>query len=122
VKNAEPIRVGRSTRRIILLYPGIKDADMGWKAVLEDIAKAKADPVARYLEIEKLHEVKEPPPWLMTDKPWDDPSQTKKPVPVTVYIPPLDSLTHDAAYFAAVEASPIHGGELNGVRDYYGHL
>ncbi|MGN6254965.1 MAG: amidohydrolase family protein [Solirubrobacterales bacterium] len=121
-ENAEPIRVGRSTRRIILIYPGIKDADMGWAAVLEDIAKAKEDPVARYLEIEKLHEVKKPPPWLMTDKPWDDPSRTGKPVPVTVGIPPLDPLTHDAAYFAAVKASPIHGGELDGIRNYYGRL
>ena len=39
-----------------------------------------------------------------------------------VEIPPLDPLTHDTAYFAAVKASPIHGGELDGIRDYYGHL
>lgn len=121
-EHAEEIHVGRTTRQIILIYPAVKEADMGWKAVLEDIKKAKDDPVARYLEIEHLHEVGKPPPWLMTDKPWDDPSQTKKEVPVTVEIPPLDALTHDAAYFAAVKASPIHGGKLDGIRDYYGHL
>lgn len=121
-KNVEPISVGRLRRSIVLIYPDVKDADMGWAAVIGDIAKAKADPVARYLEIEKLHEVGKPPPWLMTDKPWDDPSHTGKPVPVTVRIPPLDPLTHNAAYFKALKASPLHQGKLAPVRDYYGRL
>jgi 5-methylthioadenosine/S-adenosylhomocysteine deaminase len=56
-EHAEPITVGRHRRRIVLIYPGIKDADMGWADALADIAKATADPVARYLEIEKLHQV-----------------------------------------------------------------
>ncbi|HEY5248688.1 MAG TPA: amidohydrolase family protein, partial [Dermatophilaceae bacterium] len=119
-QNAEPIKLGRLRRSIVLIYPGVPDADMGWADALADIAKAKADPVARYLEIERLHQVGKPPPWLMTDKPWDDPSHTGKPVPVTVYIPPLDSLTHDSAYFQAVKGSPLHGGLLDPVRDYYG--
>jgi hypothetical protein len=121
-ENAEPVKVGRLRRSIVLIYPGVPDADMGWADVLADIAKAKADPVARYLEIEKLHKLGKPPPWLMTDKPWDDPAHTGKEVPVTVAIPPLDSLTHDAAYFAAVKNSPLHGGLLDTVRDYYGRL
>jgi len=58
----------------------------------------------------------------MTDKPWDDPSHTGKEVPVTVEIPPLDPLSYDAAYFAAIERSPLHGGLLDPVRDYYGAL
>jgi hypothetical protein len=45
----------------VLIYPGIRDADMGWAEALADIAEAKADPVARYLEIEKLHQVGKPP-------------------------------------------------------------
>jgi hypothetical protein len=109
----EPIRLGRLRRRIRLVYPGIKDADMGWADALADIDEAKRDPVARYLEIEHLHEVGDPPPWLRTDKPWDDPAVTGKPVPVTVRIPPLDSLVHDAAYFRAVERAPLHGGLLD---------
>jgi cytosine/adenosine deaminase-related metal-dependent hydrolase len=116
---AEPIQVGRLRRQIVLVYPGIKDADMGWAQLLRDIARAKADPVARYLEIEQLHQVGKPPPWLRTDKPWDDPKVTGKPVPVIVRIPPLDPLTHDRAYFDAVESSPILAGELDGLRDYY---
>src|SRR5262249_28869043 len=80
-ERAEPIEVGRLKRSIVLIYPAVQDADMTWAAVLADIAKAKKDPVARYLEIEQLHRVGKPPPWLMTDKPWDDPSQTKKEIP-----------------------------------------
>jgi cytosine/adenosine deaminase-related metal-dependent hydrolase len=116
---AEPIKVGRLRRSIVLIYPGIPDADMGWAALREDLAAAMADPIARYLEIEKLHQVGKPPPWLMTDKPWDSPAITGKPVPVTVRIPPLDALAHDSSYFAAVKASPLHAGRLDGLAAYY---
>jgi hypothetical protein len=115
----EPIRLGRLRRRVQLVYPGIKDADMGWAEALADMHEAKADPVARYLEIEHLHELGKPPPWLRTDKPWDDPQVTGKPVPVTVRIPPLDSLVRDPAYFRAIARSPLHGGLLDGLREYY---
>jgi len=118
-EHAEPIRVGRYSRRIVMIYPGVKDADMGWAEVLADIADATRDPVARYLEIEELHEVGDPPPWLQTDKPWDDPESTGGEVPVTVHIPPLDSLATDSAYFGAIDHSPLHGGLLSGLHDYY---
>jgi 5-methylthioadenosine/S-adenosylhomocysteine deaminase len=118
-QHAEPIQVGNLERSIVLIYPEVPEADMGWAEVLADIAKAKQDPLARYLEIEKLHAAGKAPPWLMTDKPWDDPSHTGKEVPVTVAIPPLDSLIHDAAYFKAVKESPLHGGLLDPVADYY---
>jgi 5-methylthioadenosine/S-adenosylhomocysteine deaminase len=118
--NAEPIRFGRLRRSIVLIYPGYPDADMGWRAVQEDIAAARADPVKRYLEIERAHRRRtRPPPWLRTDKPWDDPAITGRPVPVTVRIPPPDSLHHDAAYFRAVARAPVHGGTLDGLVDYY---
>jgi 5-methylthioadenosine/S-adenosylhomocysteine deaminase len=117
--HAEPITVGRHRRRIVLIYPGIRDSDMGWNAALADIAAAKTDPVARYLEIEKLHQVGKPPPWLQTDKPWDNPEVTGEPVPVTGRIPPLDPLTYNAAYFNAINSSPLHGGLLDGLRSYY---
>lgn len=117
--NAESIQVGRLRRKVILIYPNVKDADMGWKEVLADIEKAKDDPVKRYLEIKELHEVGKPPPWLMTDKPWDDPSHTGKEIPVTVDIPPLDALNHNSAYFKAIAANPLHGGALDPIRDYY---
>ena len=49
----------------------------------------------------------------------DNPEVTGEPVPVTVRIPPLDPLTHGAAYFNAIERSSLHGKLLNGLRDYY---
>jgi 5-methylthioadenosine/S-adenosylhomocysteine deaminase len=115
----EPIRLGRLRRRVQLVYPGVRDADMGWADALADMEEAQRDPVARYLEIEKLHQLGKPPPWLRTDKPWDDPQVTGKPVPVTVRIPPLDSLVHDTAYFRSVERAPLHGHLLDGLREYY---
>ncbi len=119
---AEPIDVGGHQRQVELIYPDVKDADMGWAAVLEDLAQARADPMVRYLKIEKLAKAGKPPPWLMTDKPWDDPSVTGKPVPIApqlVTIPPLDSLTHDAAYFQSVHANPILNGVLDDLHTYY---
>jgi 5-methylthioadenosine/S-adenosylhomocysteine deaminase len=124
-QHAEPIRLGRLRRSIQLIYDDVPEADMGWQAVLDDIAAAKADPLARYFELEKQHGNPDPekrPLWLMTDKPWDNPKVTGKEVkilPQVVRIPPLDTLVHDKAYFDAVDASPLHGGLLNGLRDYY---
>ena len=40
-------------------------------------------------------------------------------MPVTVRIPPLDSLVHDAAYFRAVERAPLHGDLLDAFRSNY---
>ena len=124
-QHAEPIALGRLRRSIQLIYDDVPEADMGWKAVLDDIAAAKADPLGRYFELEKQHGNPDPekrPLWLMTDKPWDDPKVTGKEVkilPQVVRIPQLDTLVHDKAFFDAVDASPLHGGLLNGVRDYY---
>jgi 5-methylthioadenosine/S-adenosylhomocysteine deaminase len=36
-----------------------------------------------------------------------------------VEIPPLDSLAHDAAFFAALAAAPILAGRLAGLERYY---
>jgi 5-methylthioadenosine/S-adenosylhomocysteine deaminase len=124
-QHAEPIRLGRLRRSVQLVYDDVPEADMGWQAVLDDIAAAKADPLGRYFELEKQHgnpENEKKPLWLMTDKPWDNPKVTNKEVPIlpqVVRIPPLDTLVHDKAYFDAMDASPLHGGLLNGLRDYY---
>jgi 5-methylthioadenosine/S-adenosylhomocysteine deaminase len=123
--HAEPIKVGRLRRAIQLIYPDVPEADMSWQAVLKDLADAIADPLGRYFELEKQHgnpENEKKPLWLMADKPWDDPKATGEEVkilPQDVKIPPLDSLTHDSAYFKAIAVSPLHGGLLDGVRDYY---
>lgn len=104
---AEPIKVGRYRRRIQLVYPDVKDADMSWAEALADLEEAIRDPIARYLRIEKFHRAgRKPAPWIKTDKPWDDPDVTGK-------LPALDSLTHDKAYFRAVEQARLHGGLLD---------
>jgi len=124
-QHAEPIRLGRLRRSVQLIYDDVPEADMGWKAVLDDIAAAIKDPLGRYFELEKQHGNPDPekrPLWLMTDKPWDNPKVTNKEVkilPQVVKIPPLDTMVHDKRYFDAVDASPLHGGLLNGLRDYY---
>jgi hypothetical protein len=62
----------------------------------------------------------EEPVRLLPDKPWDEPDLlAAAPPPVAGNVPPLDSLAADAAYFKAIEASPLHGGLLDGLRDYY---
>ena len=102
-QHAEPISFGRLRRSIVLIYDDVPEADMGWRAVLDDIAAATKDPLARYFEIEKQHgnpDPEKPPLWLMTDKPWDNPKVTGKEVkilPQVVRIPPLDTLVHDKA-------------------------
>jgi hypothetical protein len=55
------------------------------------------------------------------DKHWDDPTEHPELLAemVGVPIPPLDSLTHDAAYFAAVAKETLHGGQLDGLSAYY---
>ena len=117
---AEPIKVGKHVRRVQLVYPDVTDADMSWSDALADLAAAIRDPIARYLSIEKFHrDGRKPPPWIKTDKPWDDPDVTGKPVAVDVRIPPLDSLTHDRAYFASIEKAQLHGALLDGLRTYY---
>ena len=122
---AEPIKVGRLRRAIQLVYPDVPEADMTWQQVLQTLADAMADPLGTYFKLEKQHgnpENEKKPLWLMTDKPWDDPAVTGaevKILPQDVRIPPLDSLAHDTKYFKAVAASPLHGGLLDGVKDYY---
>ena len=93
---------------------------MGWQAVLDDIAAAKARTRWRATSSSRSStatRTREAALWLMTDKPWDDPKVTGKEVkilPQVVRIPPLDTLVHDKAYFDAVDASPLHGGLLDG--------
>jgi 5-methylthioadenosine/S-adenosylhomocysteine deaminase len=118
----EPLRIGRLRRRVRLKYTGIPDADWGWAQVLADLAAATRDPLGRYFELEHAHGDPDPekrPVWLITDKPWDDPTVTNEEIDIFVRIPPLDPLLHDTAFFRGVERHPVHGGRLNALREYY---
>lgn len=58
---------------------------------------------------------------LRPDKPWDDPEEKPELLEeiADAVVPPIDSLIPDAAYFAAVAKEKIHGGQLDGLRNYY---
>jgi hypothetical protein len=59
---------------------------------------------------------------LQPDKPWDDPTIHPELAAgaVTATIPPLDTLTHDAAYFARIAQAAIPDHKLDGLHNYYG--
>ncbi|MDQ6750047.1 MAG: amidohydrolase family protein [Actinomycetota bacterium] len=126
-ERAERIEVGGRERRIVLVYPGIPDADMGWQEVLADLNAARTHPQARWEEVrahvERQQATGEGGPqdhlWLRLDKPWDEARAPAEAVAAAVDIPPLDPLTHDTAYFDAVKASPLHGGRLDRLHEYY---
>jgi hypothetical protein len=92
---------------------------MGWADALADIAEAKADPGR------PLPRNREAPParkatTVAADRQAVGQSRGhRRAGAVTVSIPPLDPLTHRAAYFNAIERSPLHGGLLDGRRGYY---
>jgi 5-methylthioadenosine/S-adenosylhomocysteine deaminase len=113
--HAEPIRVGGRDRAIVLVYPGVPDADMSWKQVLDALEAARSDPAGVHA---RLLAGEEPPMRLLPDKPWDE-APTLGALAVAEDLPPLDPLAPDAAYFKAIENATIHGGLLDGLRAYY---
>jgi 5-methylthioadenosine/S-adenosylhomocysteine deaminase len=116
-QNDEEIYVSSLRRRIVLIYPGIKDADMGWNEAVDDIRLARRDPPAARKRSEKKEKDKPRGPLeLQPDKPWD----RGKVVPISEATKgQADSLTHDAAFFRAIETATIHKGQLAGLREYY---
>jgi 5-methylthioadenosine/S-adenosylhomocysteine deaminase len=116
-QNAEDIYVSSMRRKIVLIYPGIKDADMGWNEAVDDIRLARRDPPAARRRTErKAKGDARGPLELQPDKPWDQ----GKVVPISEATKgQVDSLTHDVAYFRAIDQATIHKGQLNGLREYY---
>ena len=118
--HAEPIRVAGHDRAIVLVYPDVPDADMTWKQVVDALEDARADPQGARRRMAAAVHGGEEPVRLLPDKPWDEPDLlAAAPPPVAGKVPPLDSLAADAAYFKAIEASPLHGGLLDGLAAYY---
>jgi len=119
--HAEPIRVAGRDRSIVLVYPDVPDADMTWKQVVGALEDAREDPQGARMRMTAAVHGGEEPVRLLPDKPWDEPDLlAAAPPPAAGKVPPLDSLAADAAYFKAIEASPLHGGLLDGLRQYYG--
>jgi cytosine/adenosine deaminase-related metal-dependent hydrolase len=123
--NPEPIEVTSSLERSITLVDDrIPDADMHWPQVLDALEAARKDPAAAREAALARDGASEPRVTLRPDKPWDDPERAGNEDLLAdlsgVTIPELDSLTPDDAYFAAVKAQKIHGGQLDGLAAYYG--
>lgn len=119
-EHAEPIEVGALHRSIVLLYPGIRDADMGWAELIEDLRLARRDPEASRQKVEAAATPEHGPLELLPDKPWDaeDPEDVGLAAATEGRV---DSLTHDSAYFQAIDRASIHGGLLDGLHNYYQH-
>jgi 5-methylthioadenosine/S-adenosylhomocysteine deaminase len=118
--NAEPIRVAGRNRAIVLVYPDVPDADMTWRQVVDALEDARADPKRAHARVTAAFARGAEPVRLLPDKPWDEPELLAAEMPTMAEkVPPLDSLAADAAYFRAIEASPLHGGILNGLVEYY---
>jgi hypothetical protein len=119
----EPIAVSPTLSRTISLRDQrIPDADMSWPDILNALEAARQNPgTARAAAIDReggqaqLIE-------LQPDKPWDDPTIHPELAAgaVTATIPPLDTLTHDAAYFARIAQATFPDHKLDGLHTYYG--
>jgi 5-methylthioadenosine/S-adenosylhomocysteine deaminase len=120
--NLEPIVVAGVQRSISLLDPGLPDADLTWAEVLAQLREVLERPAAA-VDRSFVPTRGEPPLRLIPDMPGGeiamDISSFRDLGPVT--IPPLDTLTHDRAFFEqlAVDRAPILGGLLDGLRSYF---
>jgi len=129
-QNADAIQVAGQDRRIVLVYSGVQGADIHWDEVLSTIEDVRMHPQQAHAQLRASLAVGEEPIRLRPDKPWDDPMQRRGRAAVqppemepvlegTMTLPPLDTLTPDAAYFDAIAASPILDGLLDDLAGYY---
>jgi 5-methylthioadenosine/S-adenosylhomocysteine deaminase len=122
--NPEPIQVSPTLQRTITLIDDrIPDADMHWQQVLDSLEAARKSPgSARNMALER-DQAEAPPVTLRPDKPWDDPlaigNEELLAQIAQAQIPPIDPLTPDAGYFAAIGKEKIHAGQLDGLQKYY---
>ena len=121
--NPEPIAVSPGLSRTINLRDArIPDADMSWLQILSSLEAARKSPGEAHAAAVEREGGPDQLLQLRPDKPWDDP--TFHPALIadiaTAVIPELDTLTHDAAYFAHIAQAVIPGGKLDGLRAYYG--
>jgi 5-methylthioadenosine/S-adenosylhomocysteine deaminase len=118
-EHAESIQVGGMRRSIVLVYPGVPNADLKWDDVKRELDSARQDPKRH----EQLRNGRRPAGDVVRvqpEKPFDAKLKVDEPTLETVAIPKPDPLVHAAAYFRAVAGHGFHGGVLDGLRRYYG--
>jgi 5-methylthioadenosine/S-adenosylhomocysteine deaminase len=127
--NPEPIQAnGTLKRRITLRDARIPDADLSWTDVIARLEAARRDPLAARTRSLALDQVAEPAVALVPDKAWDDPTVHPELLEevAAAAIPPLDSLTPDEAFFAALSTRITDMGDtsslhtLGTLHTYYG--
>jgi cytosine/adenosine deaminase-related metal-dependent hydrolase len=113
----DPVTVGGAKRRLSLVDPAVRDADMRWDEVVGALEAVRRNPAKAVAEAERRGAAAVR---VVPDMPWDDPAAVRAPAdPAKTKIPPLDSLAHDDEYLGAVERAPILGGLLDDLRSYY---
>lgn len=115
---AEPIKVGRHSRQIVLVYPGYPQADMTWAQVQDELASVRADP-QRHEQRRRGSRPGGEQVRIEPEKFRDAKVRLDAPTLETVSLPEPDGLTHDAAFFREVERRGFHGALLDGLREYY---
>jgi len=116
--DAEAITVAGLRRAVRTVNPALGAEDLTWRQTLERLALARRDPEAALAMVTTRGGP--PPVEILPDMPWDEDAGTRGELDLaTVRIPKIDSLHHDAGFFAAVAAARIHGGTLDGMRAYW---
>jgi len=119
-EEVDRVTVAGQPRSVALVVPGIQDADMRWPQVVSELEAVRTDPPGAHAALLATVGDDEEPFRIIPDDPGGEPFAALTAADLgEVVIPPLDSLTHDAAYLAAVRAAPIHGGLLDGLASYY---
>jgi cytosine/adenosine deaminase-related metal-dependent hydrolase len=120
----EPIQVSPTlSRSVQLVDERIPDADVHWPQVIASLQAARKNPLEAREQALQRDGVTAPTVTLLPDKPWDDleaPENAQLLAAVAdAQIPELDALIPNDAYFAAIAAEKLHGGQLGGLRAYY---
>ena len=92
---------------------------MTWQQVVDALEGARSDPHAAQARLQTALAAGTEPVRLLPDKPWDEPEALSAAPAIADHVPPLDSLATDSAYFDAIARSPLHGGLLDGLHEYY---
>jgi 5-methylthioadenosine/S-adenosylhomocysteine deaminase len=126
VTGADEITVDGRRRALVVKQPGRPDAALNWRGVRARLEEVRDDPIGAWREAEEALAAwggalddPDAPLVIFGDMPEGDLGllgAADEP-PADLVVPRLDSLTHDARFFAAIErAGPP---ELQGLADYY---
>ena len=120
--------VGDRTMRLALMQPSAPTEAWAWDEVLARLEEVRANPKREVeaalqgyaLSARTRPDDGEPPFRLALDMPTGLSPVGGLPKDLgDLVIPPLESLTHDAAWLASLAGRGFHGGVLDGLTDYY---